>query len=401
MTRNSIREYAEAVRNRYLKASKKDKKLMLDEFCRTTGYHRKAAIRLLRHPSSGSPSNGRNRRGRKAKYSLAIVQPLKTLWEASDRLCSKRLAPFIPELLAALERHGEIKLEPQVREQLLGISAATIDRCLKPLRNKDVRRPYSQSRSSSALKAQIPIRTFSEWTNVTPGSAQADLVMHCGESTEGFHLTTLVVVDVATGWTECQPIWGKGQQRVGTGMHLVRQRLPFALKELHTDNGGEFLNEVLYPWCKREGIRFSRGRPYKKNDQAYSEQKNWSVVRRLVGYDRYSTKEALEQMDKLYGLLRLYVNFFQPICKLVDKERVGAKVKKRYDKAQTPYQRLLEAGVLGEADRQALEQLYRSLNPVELRAKIDRELDVLWRLADRIRSLGVVSKRSEEDLACG
>jgi len=216
VTRNSIREYAEAVRKRYLKASKKDKKLMLDEFCRTTGYHRKAAIRLLRHPSSGSSA----RRGRKAKYGLAIVQPLKTLWEASDRLCSKRLAPFIPELLAALERHGEIKLEPQVREQLLEISAATIDRCLKPLRNRGVRRPYSQSRSSSALKAQIPIRTFSEWTDATPGAVQADLVMHCGESTEGFHLTTLVVVDVATGWTECQPIWGKGQQRVGTGMHL-------------------------------------------------------------------------------------------------------------------------------------------------------------------------------------
>lgn len=397
MTRNSIREYAEAVRNRYLKAGKKDKKLMLDEFCRTTGYHRKAAIRLLRHPSSGSNA----RRGRKAKYGLAVVQSLKTLWEASDRICSKRLAPFIPELLAALERHGEIKLESQVREQLLGISAATIDRRLKPLRNKDLRRPYSQSRSSSALKAQIPIRTFTEWTNVTPGSVQADLVMHCGESTEGLHLTTLVVVDVATGWTECQPIWGKGQQRVGTGLHLVRERLPFALKELHTDNGGEFLNEVLYPWCKREGIRFSRGRPYKKNDQAYSEQKNWSVVRRLVGYDRYSTKEALEQMHKLYGLLRLYVNFFQPICKLVGKERVGAKVKKRYDRAQTPYQRLLGAGVLGEAQRRALEELYGGLNPLELRGKIDRELEVLWRLAERDRSLARASRRSKEDQACG
>ena len=192
------------------------------------------------------------------------MQPLKTLWEASDHLCSKRLAPFIPELLAALERHGEVKLEPQVREQLIGISAATIDRRLKGLGNRELRRPYSQSRSSLTLKAQIPTRTFAQWTNVTPGSVQADLVMHCGESTEGFHLTTLVVVDIAIGWTECQPIWGKGQERVGTGMHLVRRRLPFALKELHSDNGGEFLNRVCIPGAGVRGLVSVVGDPTRR-----------------------------------------------------------------------------------------------------------------------------------------
>ena len=276
-----------------------------------------------------------------------------------------------------------------------------MDRLLKPYRRIGLRRPYTTKRSSGALKALIPIRTFGEWTEVKPGSLQVDLVAHCGESTEGFYLNTLVAVDVATSWCECEAIWGKGKERVGTGVHKTRTRLPFPLEEIHTDNGSEFINDILYPWCKKERIRFTRGRSYKKNDQAYVEQKNWSVPRRLIGYDRYSTKAAYEQMQRLYENVRLYVNFFQPVSKLVSKERVGAKVKKRYDKAQTPYQRLLEAGVLGEAERQALEQLYRSLNPVELRAKIDRELEVLWRMADRSRSLAPVSKRAEEDMACG
>jgi hypothetical protein len=212
---------------------------------------------------------------------------------------------------------------------------------------------------------------------------QADLVAHCGDSTEGFYLTTLVVTDVATGWTECQAVWGKGQQRVGTALHHIRQRLPMALRELHTDNGGEFVNALLQPWCQREGIRCTRGRPYRKNDQAYVEQKNWSAVRRPVGYDRYTSKAAYAQLQRLYDLLRLDVNFFQPIRKLIGKERVGGKVIKRYDRAQTPYQRLLASGVLEEPQRQALERLYRSVNPVRLRAEIDAALEVLWKLAHR------------------
>jgi transposase InsO family protein len=210
-----------------------------------------------------------------------------------------------------------------------------------------------------------------------------DLVSHCGESTEGFYITTLVAVDVATSWSEIEAVWGKGQERVGTGVHWIRQRLPFPLEEIHTDNGGEFINDILYPWCRKEGIRFTRGRSYRKNDQAYVEQKNWSVPRRLIGYDRYRSKAAYEQLQRLYEHVRLYVNYFQPVSKLVGKERVGAKVRKRYDQAQTPYQRLLAAEVLDEAHRESLAKLYARLNPAELRRNIDAALDALWKLADR------------------
>lgn len=397
MTRKSIYEYAEAVRQRYLGAKKRQKTVILDEFCQNTGYHRKAAIRLLLR----SPVGVTRRGGREHKCGLAAQEALKKLWEAGDRMCGKRLAPFLPELLQAMERHGEINLEAPVREQVLGIKAATIDRLLKPFRLNGLRRPYSQKRSSTALKAQVPIRTFGDWADAKPGSFQADLVMHCGESTEGFYLTTLDMVDVATGWNECQAIWGKGQQRVGTGVHLVRQRLPFVMRELHTDNGGEFLNEVLYPWCKREGIHFTRGRAYKKNDQAYVEQRNWSSIRRLVGYDRYSSKEAYAQLNEFYRLRRLYVNFFQPLRKLVGKERIDGKVKKRFDEARTPYQRLLASGVLDEEKRKELAALYERLNPVRLRAQIEETLEGLWRLADQRGLVRTASERAEEDLVCG
>lgn len=397
VTRRAILEYARAVSPRYLAASKREKGVILDEFCKTTGHHRKSAVRLLRNP----PPSSRRTRGRPRQYGLPVAEALRLVWEASDRACGKRLAPFVAELVSALERHGELHLAPGVRQQLLAMSAATMDRLLKPYRSVGLRRPYTQKRSPTGLKARIPVRTFGEWKGVSPGSMQLDLVAHCGESTEGFYLNTLVGVDVASGWSEYEVIWGKGQQRVGTGVHKMRQRVPFRLLEIHTDNGGEFINAILYPWCKKEGIRFTRGRAYKKNDQAYVEQKNWSVPRRLIGYDRYDTKAAYEQMQRLYQSVRLYVNFFQPVSKLVSKERVGAKVKKRYDRAQTPYQRLLASDALDEGKRQSLAELYSTLNPVRLRAEIEEGLEVLWQLADRGkigRALGGIPR---ERVVCG
>lgn len=376
MTLGSIQEYAAAMRSRYLAASKREKTQLLNEFCAVTGYHRKAAVRVLGHPSAGG-----GRRGTRARYGLPVARALRQLWEASDRICSKRLAPFLPELVDVLERHGELSLEPEVREPLLRVSASTIDRLLRPYRRRGLRRPYSYRPSPSSLKGLVPLRTFSEWGKVQPGSLQADLVLHCGESTQGFYLTTLMAVDVATGWQECEAIWGKGKQKVGGGVHRIRGRLPFSLRELHTDNGGEFINDTLYPYCQQHGIRLTRGRPYKKNDQAYVEQRNWSVVRRLVGYHRYSTKAAYELMRRLYPLVRQYANFFQPIAKVVSRERLGAKVTKRYDVARTPYQRLLERGILGETQRYALEREYQRLNPVKLRSQIESGLEALWRLA--------------------
>jgi len=344
----------------------------------TTGYHRKAAVRLL---GSTGRSSGR-RRGRPRVYGAAVVDALVRLWEADDEACGKRLAPFLPELVASLERHGELGVSAEVRGQLLGLSAATIDRLLRPARQRGLRRPWRQGVVAGSLKAQIPVRTFGDWRGVTPGSVQADLVLHCGGTLEGFYLTTLTLVDVATSWTECRAVWGLGMARVSAALHEVRGRLPFGLRELHTDNGSEFLNQRLYPYCQREGIRMTRGRPYRKNDQAYVEQKNGAVVRKQVGHQRFSSPAALKQLARVYALVGPYENFFQPVRKVIAKERVGARVVKRYDTAQTPYRRLLATDVLNAEQQQALAAAYDRLNPVRLHREIEDALAALWRLAD-------------------
>jgi len=240
---------------------------------------------------------------------------------------------------------------------------------------------YVPTKPGSLLKSSIPIRTFADWQEDRPGFLEVDLVSHCGESTEGFYLTTLCAVDVASGWSECVGVWGKGQERVGGAVHRLRQRLPFPLLGLDSDNGSEFINQHLYNYCKRERITFTRSRSYKKNDSCHVEQKNWSVVRRLIGYDRYSSKAALEALNRVYDLTRLYVNFFQPVMKLVEKTRHGARVHKVYDTAQTPYQRLLNARVLTETKRQELAATYYRLNPVTLLRQINNNLERLWDLA--------------------
>lgn len=382
MTQHARHEYAEALRARYRAASKQDKGRILNEYCRTTGCHRKAAIRRLgEHPLP----HQRRRRGRPRCYRPEVVPVLVRLWQLSDRLCGKLLAPLIPVLLAALERHGTLLLAPALRKQLERLSAATIDRLLRPVRRQLGRQPR-RAAAPGTFKGQIPLRTWSEWTAVRPGALQGDLVLHCGESTQGFFLTTLVGVDVATSWTELEAVWGLGQQRVGTGVHHLRERLPFPLREWHTDNGSEFINQVLIPWGRREGIRVTRGRGYRKNDQAWVEQKNWLVVRRLVGYDRYSSRAAYGLLQRLYGLLRLHHNFFRPVRKLLRKERHGAKVLKRYDAAQTPYQRVAALGGLTDAQRQTLEQQFLTINPATLARQIDQTLQALWKLAERPRT---------------
>jgi hypothetical protein len=379
MTRTSIREYTEAVRWRYLRSPKTEKGKILDEFTKVTGYHRKAAIRLLRQTSKPM---AHKKRGRPRQYRAAVVGALRVAWEAADRLCSKRLRPFLPELVKVLKRHGETAISGEVEAQLCQMSPATIDRLLRPWRRVGGRRPFSTTKPGSLLKSAIPIRTFADWEENRPGFLEADLVPHCGESAEGFYLNTLSAVDVATGWSECVGVWGKGQERVGGAVHHVRRRLPFPLLGLDSDNGSEFINQRLFAYCQREKITFTRSRAYKKNDGCHVEQKNWSVVRRLIGYDRYSSKAALEALNRIYYLTRLYVNFFQPVMKVVSKTRHGAKVHKVYDTARTPYQRLLESGVLTEAKQQELAETYHGLNPVLLLRQINENLECLWKLAE-------------------
>jgi len=379
MTRGSILEYAEALRGRYLAASKMEKGRMLDQFTMVTGCHRKAAIRLLRRTGQVKV---KRRRGRPRRYGGDVVSALRQVWEASDRLCSKRLHPFLPELIAILQRHQEVSVNAQTEAQLRQMSPSTIDRLLRPYRRLGGRRlPLSTTKPGSLLKKSIPIRTFTEWEEDRPGFLEIDLVAHCGESTEGFYLTTLSTVDVATGWSECMAVWGKGQQRLRAAVHRIRQRLPFPLQGIDSDNGSEFINQYLFNYCRDEGITFTRSRPYKKNDSCHVEQKNWSVVRRLVGYDRYDSKAALETLNRVYGLTRQYINFFQPAMKLVGKTRHGARVHKVYDAAQTPYHRLLTAGVLTEARQQELAASYHRLNPALLLRQLNENLDSLWRQA--------------------
>jgi hypothetical protein len=308
---------------------------------------------------------------------------LKVAWEATDRLCSKRFHPFLPELVGILKRTSELHLTEEAERQLYRVSPSTIDRILRRWRGSDRRRGLSTTKPGTLLKNSIPVRTFSDWNENKPGFLEADLVAHCGDSAEGFYLTTLSTVDVATGWCEPMAVWGKGQDRVGGAVHHVRKRLPMTLLGLDSDNGSEFINHSLYDYCRRNGVTFTRSRSYKKNDSCHVEQKNWSVIRRVIGYDRFSSKAAFKALDDVYTLLRLYVNFFQPVLKLVGKSRHGARVRKAYDKAQTPYQRLLTSGVLTEDKRRELADIYGALNPVTLLKQITESVEYLWTLAER------------------
>jgi hypothetical protein len=378
VTRRSIVEYANAVRGRYQRATKKQKTLILNEFVANTGMHRKAAIRLLNYRDR----KHKKRRGRPRLYGLDVMAALKTVWEVSDRLCSRRLQPFLPELLRILQVKGEIRLSTETYQQLCRMSPSTIDRITKTWGRRRKRGGFSTTKPGTLLKSAIPIRTFSEWNDNRPGFVEVDLVAHCGDDAEGFYLTTLSAVDVATGWYEPVAVWGKGQTRVGGAIHDIRQRLPVTMLGLDSDNGSEFINRSLFDYCQQNHITFTRSRSYKKNDSCHVEQKNWAVVRRIIGYHRYSTKEAFETLENIYVALRLYINFFQPVLKLVRKTRYGARVRKTYDTAQTPYQRILRSGAMSQDKARQLAAIYSALNPRTLLQQIRETCQYLWSLAD-------------------
>lgn len=377
MTRAAIREYVEAVRERYFRASKKEKGKILDEFVGVVGYHRKSAVRLLKRRRPAHPP----RNGRRKVYKGEVVDVLRMAWEATDHLCSKRLQPFLPELVPILRQYGGQYISAEAEAELSRMSASTIDRLLGPWRRSADHHRFSLTKPGTLLKNAIPVRTYAEWDDAKPGFLEVDLVHHCGASEEGFYLTTLSATDVASGWSECLAVWGKGQQRVGTAIHRMRERLPFPLLGLDSDNGSEFINHHLFTYCRSHQITFTRSRSYKKNDSCYVEQKNWSIVRRIIGYERYSSHIALETLNRIYNILRFYVNFFQPTMKLIGKSRHGSRVRKVYAPAQTPYRRLLASGTLSEEKRIELEGTYARLNPILLRQHLDDNLKLLWKQA--------------------
>ena len=377
MSQRSKREMIEAIRPRYLKANRAEKHKILDEFIETTGYHRKYAIRVLKHDPK---RKGLKKPGRKKIYQGEVVQALENIWEIYGRICSKRLHPFLPEGVQILERCKELHLSPEIKHLLLDMSRATIDRCLKKARFSHPQHGLSTTKPGSLLKQAIPVRTFTPWEDERPGFLEIDLVAHCGSSVEGIYLNTLTATDLATGWTECLALPNKTQAAVSAAIELLRRNLPFPLLGLDSDNGSEFINDTLYRYCLSEQITFTRSRPYRKNDQAHVEQKNWSVVRHTVGYDRLETPSELELLHSIYSDLRLYINFFQPVLKLVGKDRIDGKTIRKYDRAKTPYRRVLNVEDLPFHLKARLSVQYMTLNPVSLRASIDQKVALLWKI---------------------
>lgn len=377
--RESKHEVLVAFQGRYHPAHRREKGRLLDEVVAVTGYHRKYALTLLRHglpPGKGARARG----GHPVVYGPDVLAALAVVAEATGWICGKRLAPFLPEVVPALEREGALHLTPAVRQALQRVSAATLDRRLAALRRRAKPRGLATTKPGTLLKQQVPVRTYTPWDEQRPGFMEVDLVAHCGTTTAGSYLCTLVAVDVATGWTECVALSHKSQEAAFAALERVRARLPFPLLGIDSDNGSEFLNGHLVRYCQQERLTFTRCRAYHKNDQAHVEQKNWSVVRRLVGYDRYEGPAAQAHLERVYELVRPYVNAFQPVMKLVGKEREGATVRKRYDTPQTPYRRALGAGVLTEVAREVWDQVVTTQGPLGLRRRLDTALERLWAL---------------------
>jgi len=372
----SRRELLAKVWPRYREATRKQKTFILNEFIASTGYKRKYAIRMLSLPEI--PTVKTIKRPRARFYGEAVQEALKIAWCTSNCIASKRLSPFLAELVPALERHGHLELSDEVRHQLISISPATIDRILKPCRSHSGR---GTTKHGSLLKHQVPVRTFADWEEKKPGFFEADLVAHCGGSMEGSILFTLTLTDIATTWTECLPLLYRGQDAVIHAIDQVRQLIPFPILGLDSDNGSEFLNAELIAYCEREKITFTRGRPYRKNDQCYVEQKNGAVVKQFVGYDRFEGLRAYKQLLELYRALRLYINFFQPSMKLREKRRENSRVHRMYESAQTPFQRLRAYNILSSDMTEKINAIQQAIDPVRLLKQIGTLQDALWRHA--------------------
>jgi hypothetical protein len=373
------RELLAQVAARYRDATGWQKSRILDEFVAATGYARKYAIHLLTQPEL--PPVLPLTRPRPRRYGSEVQAALELSWTAANEVCAKRLVPFLPDLVAALERHGHLALSDEVRAQLLQISPATADRLLRARRREGQPRGITTTKPGALLKRHVPVRTFTDWNDACPGFLEADLVAHCGTRAEGSYLYTLVLTDVATGWTECLPLLHRSQEAVLQALDIARRLLPFPLLGLDTDNGSEFLNQEVLTYCEREHITFTRGRAYKKNDQCYVEQKNGSIVRALVGYDRFEGESAYRQLAELYRAVRLYVNGFQPSMKLRTKHREGSKVSRTYHDARTPLQRLVASAALSQDTQDRLVALFQALDPVRLLQQLHSLQEALWQHA--------------------
>jgi len=403
LTMRQKKAVTKELRDRYQRASKKEKTMMLNEFIRLTGYNRCYACQILKKKErllgylniAGKRikyvADRKTKRKKKRFYDKEIFMVLKKIWIICDYICSKRLAPFLSEIIPVLEKHGEINLTTKVREKVFKISAATIDRMLAETRKRYRIKGRSTTRPGSLLKKSIPIRTFADWDEKVPGFFEVDLVSHDGSAVRGDFLQSLNFTDIATGWVEMIAVKNKAQVWVFAGIKSIKERLPFSILGIDSDNGAEFINAHLLRYCREEHITFTRSRPYRKNDSCFVEQKNYSVIRRTVGYSRYDTDKELNTLNELYSYLRLYVNFFQPVRKLIKKERIGSKIIKRYDEAKTPYRRVLASPDILDEIKVKLKNQYAMLNPAELKRKITK-------LQNRLLKLNALKQKVREDL---
>jgi hypothetical protein len=376
MDMHARNEYMNTLRTRYCQTRhRQEKSRILDEYCANTGQNRKYAIRKIR-PNGLQGKKARKKR--KPLYDGAVIASLAQVWQIFDHPCGQRLKPLLVCEVDRLRAFGELPISAAIADQLKRMAPATIDRKLRHQREVlHLQRGRGLPRPGGLLFHQIPIRR-DRWDPAQFGYLEVDLVEHCGSSAAGDYLNTLSTVEIASGWWEGEAVCGKGQERVFNAIRAIRARAPFPWRGIDSDNGGEFVNHLLYHYCRKEGLSFTRSRPYHKNDNAHVEGKNWTHVRKALGYLRYDSEEERVLIEALFrGPYRLYMNFFQPVMKLVAKERVGGKVKRRYDLPQTPFQRLL-ASPLSEREKERLRATYLQLNPAQLKRSIDVLIDRLY-----------------------
>jgi len=374
------REYVARMRERYVVANRTEKGRLLDEAVTVTGRHRKALIRAWRRPSRPRRSRG----GRPTAYGPAVGRALVVIWTAAGYPWSRRLKALLPLWLPWARRR--LRLTADTERGVRTISARQIDRVLAPHKRTIRRRQYGRTRPGTLLKHHIPVKT-DHWDVTEPGFTEVDLVSHSGDRADGDFLHTLNLTDIQTTWVEHGAVMGKSQVRVQERLDQLRAALPFALRGIDSDNGSEFINAHLHQYCRTHQIQFTRGRPYKKNDNAHIEQKNWTHVRKLMGYVRYDSAAALEAMNAVYADLRLLQNLFLPSVKLQRKERIGARLRRHYDAPQTPLERVQRCPQADLATVAALVRQRDRLDPFALAARIDDQLAQVYALANHRRGL--------------
>lgn len=377
MSVNERRKYLKLVRPRYTQSRRKERRQLLTEMGEVTGLHRKSLIRLMGLPSLERAPRRQRCRGK--RYGAAVADVVRVVWESLDFVCAERLTPALLDTARQLAAWEELTLTSEVESKLSTVSRATVQRLLQCFQLDSPQLPRRRPQPPNRLLREIPMERLS-WDTSMPGDFETDLVHHCGPVATGDYVHTLQLVDIATGWSERVAILGRSQQAMVRGFRKVQARIPFPIHKLHPDNGSEFFNDHLLRYFGQEitGLRLSRSRPYRKNDNRFVEQKNRTLVRAYVGYERLDNSAQCAALNKLYDQLWLYYNLFQPVMHMVSKESVNGRLRRKHDRAQTPYQRLVASGILSIEQQKRLTEIQAVTNPMQLRRDIYQAVEQLW-----------------------